>query len=143
MQTDVQEKRPLMVEMDIKVRTYDIDSLGHVSNIVYLRWCEDMRLEIFDNNFPLSELMELGYAPVIASTNIEYKRAVKISDRPRGYMWISSVGNASFTFSGEILVDGQIATRVKHTGVFVDLQTMRPKKMPDLFLHKYQKALAE
>jgi acyl-CoA thioester hydrolase len=40
-------KRCLEIEMPIRVRTYDIDSAGHVSNIVYLRWMEDMRLQIF------------------------------------------------------------------------------------------------
>ena len=33
-----------LVEMPLKVQGYDIDVAGIVSNIVYVRWLEDLRL---------------------------------------------------------------------------------------------------
>ena len=50
--------RPLLIEMDIRVRTYDIDSAGHVSNINYLYWMEDMRLEVMERYFPMQPLIK-------------------------------------------------------------------------------------
>jgi len=36
--------RAFEISTPIAIRTYDIDFAGIVSNIVYLRWLEDMRL---------------------------------------------------------------------------------------------------
>src|SRR5947208_6147204 len=47
--------RPLEVELLLAVRTYDIDFAGHVSNIVYIRWLEDLRLQFLNEHLPLQE----------------------------------------------------------------------------------------
>jgi acyl-CoA thioester hydrolase len=52
--------RPLLIEIDFPVRTYDIDLANHVSNIVYSRWLEDLRLEMMNKYFPLYELLSRG-----------------------------------------------------------------------------------
>lgn len=70
--------RPLEVEIPIKVKTYDIDFAGVVSNIVYIRWLEDLRLKLFDAHLPLHRQIEQGYIPVVAKTQIEYKKPVKL-----------------------------------------------------------------
>ncbi len=31
-------QKPLLIEMPIKINFYDIDAMGIVSNIVYVRW---------------------------------------------------------------------------------------------------------
>lgn len=136
----IQQSRPLMIEMDIKVRTYDIDSAGHVSNIHYLYWMEDMRLEVMERYFPMKPLLEQGYQPVITATHIEYKRAVKLFDKPKGYMWIKEVGKVSYTFEGQIFVGETLATHAIHTGVFVDPVSGRPRKLPTEFVQAFQLA---
>jgi acyl-CoA thioester hydrolase len=132
--------RPLLIEMDIRVRTYDIDSAGHVSNINYLYWMEDMRLEVMERYFPMQPLIEKGYQPVITATQIEYKRAIKLFDKPKGSMWVSSVGKVSYTFEGEIHVNGELTTHATHTGVFVDTGSGRPRKLPPEFIAQFQAA---
>jgi acyl-CoA thioester hydrolase len=132
--------RPLVVEMEIKVRTYDIDSAGHVSNINYLYWMEDMRLEVMERYFPMKPLLEKGYQPVIASTQIEYKTAIRLFEKPTGYMWVKSIGRASYTFEGEIYVDGKLTTHVIHTGAFVDPGSGRPRRLPQEFIDQFHRA---
>lgn len=133
-------KRCLEIQMPIRVRTYDIDSAGHVSNIAYLRWMEDMRLQIFIEHFSLESLMQKECTPVLANTYIVYKKPIKLFDNPVGYMWISHLGSASLKFEGEILVDGTVTTTVSHTGVFVDSTTMRPVKLPKMLVEKFREA---
>ncbi len=36
------------IERDLPIRTYDIDFAGIVSNIVYVRWLEDLRLAMME-----------------------------------------------------------------------------------------------
>ena len=107
------------ITREIYIGTYDIDFAGHVSNIVYLRWLEDMRLMVFDKYFPLQPIMDDNKIyPVLASTKIDYKRPVKLFSKPLGTMWISKLGSASMTFTGQIEVDGEICTTAEHVGVF-------------------------
>ena len=35
------------IETQIPVLWGDIDSFGHVNNIIYLKWCETSRVELF------------------------------------------------------------------------------------------------
>lgn len=130
MTADLQEKRLLEVDMDIFIGTYDIDFAAHVSNIVYLRWFEALRLKIFEQYYPLEKLMNDGYLPIITAHNIEYKRAVKLFDKPRGYMWIDSISKARLKFKGEIRVGGELATTAVHEGIFLTSSNMKPAKIP-------------
>ena len=47
--------KDLLVTLPLNVRTYNIDFAGIVSNIVYIRWHEDLRLEMLDRYFPIQE----------------------------------------------------------------------------------------
>ncbi|MDZ4838278.1 MAG: thioesterase family protein [Candidatus Melainabacteria bacterium] len=125
------------VTKEISIGTYDIDFAGHVSNIVYLRWMEDMRLMIFDKHFPLQGFMEQGLLPVLAATSIEYRKAIRLFDKPVGHMWIQEVRPASVIFGGEVVLDGAVTTTVTHTGVFVSATTMKPVRIPKVIVAKY------
>lgn len=133
-ETHAQEKKLLAVDMDIFVGTYDIDFAGHVSNIVYLRWFEALRLKIFEKYYPLKQVMDDGYLPIITSHFIEYKRAVKLFDAPHGFMWIDSISKARIKFKGEVRVNGELATQAVHEGIFLSSETMKPTKIPPLII---------
>ena len=124
------KRRPLLVEQPIRVRSYDIDSANHVSNIVYLRWMEDMRWLLCETHFPLQPLIDQGVTPIITSTHIEYKRPVRLFDQPQATMHIDEVSAATMKFRGEVYVNGQLATRAVHVGVFIDMASMKPVKLP-------------
>ncbi|SRR5579875_286079 len=134
------KSKGLFLEHDIVVRTYDIDYAGHVSNIAYLRWLEDMRNMMFEKYFPLQMFMKEGLGPVIASTHIEYKRAINLFDRPRGFMWVSAMGSASLTIEAEITVEGVLATTAKHVGVFINLATGKPVRLPVICREKFHES---
>ena len=93
------QKQPFEVEIYLPVRTYDIDFAGVVSNIVYVRWLEDLRLEMLARHFPLDEQLKSGIAPVIVQTKIDYKQPIKISDTPSGKMWIKTMESLRWTVS--------------------------------------------
>src|SRR4028119_726672 len=80
MQASREQKRPLEIELSFPVKTYDIDFAGIVSNIVYIRWLEDLRLEILDAYLPLQKMLEDGIAPILLQTQIEYKQPITIFD---------------------------------------------------------------
>ena len=84
----------LEVQVPLRVKPYDIDVVGVVSNIVYVRWMEDLRLAMLDAYLPLDEQMADGIAPAILKVEIEYKRAIQIHDEVIATMWLSGLGEA-------------------------------------------------
>ena len=130
--------RKLQVTSNLQLKTYDIDFAGIVSNIVYLRWLEDLRLEILETYLPLKQLMARGYCPIIASTEIKYKKALRIFDRPVAKMWVSELGRLRCTLQAEIYLDNQIVTTATQTGFFINLETMRPMAIPQELKTIYQ-----
>ncbi|MBE9044095.1 acyl-CoA thioesterase [Pleurocapsales cyanobacterium LEGE 10410] len=132
--------KPLEVNLDLSVKTYDIDFAGIVSNIVYIRWLEDLRLKILETYLPLEQLMDRGYCPIINSTEIAYKKALRIGDRPIGKMWVAKLGQSRCTLQAEIYLNHEIVTTAKQVGFFVNLATMRPMAVPEKLKALYHHA---
>lgn len=126
--------KAFFIEQEIRVATYDIDFAGHVSNISYLRWLEDMRRTMFDQYCPFQEFLERGMTPVLVSTDIKYKKGIRLFDRPTCAMWISEITKTSLTVDAVITVDGEVRTEVRHVGVFVNYTTLKPVRLPREFV---------
>lgn len=129
--------RPLELQLAIPVRSYDIDFAGIVNNIVYVRWLEDLRLKFLHENLPLYKQIEQGYAPIIASTEIEYKRPIKLIDQVIGRLWLSNLGRLKWTVQAEILANNVIAAVAIQKGAFVSLENGRPVLIPEELQQKY------
>jgi acyl-CoA thioester hydrolase len=136
-------QKPFEVEFPLSVQTYDIDFAGIVSNIVYIRWLEDIRLKILESYLPLDRIMTKGYCPILASTQIEYKQALRLFDRPVAKMWLSDLGRLRFTMQAEIYCDEQLATVATQTCYFVNTDRMRPIPIPEEFKTIYQSFIFE
>ena len=139
----IRQARCLQTQLEIRVGTYEIDYAGHVSNQVYLRWCEDLRLQLLEENFPLQDLMAAGHMPVLIASEIRYHKPVKLFDKPTGRMWIEKLSGIKMEFCGEFVVGDVLATSVKHTGVFVSSKTMKPTKLPPQIVEKFENWQAE
>jgi acyl-CoA thioester hydrolase len=135
-------QQPFEVEIQLPVRTYDIDFAGVVSNIVYVRWLEDLRLEMLSHHFPLTEQLKNGIAPVILQTKIDYKHPIKIADTPSGKMWIETMESLRWTVNAEIIVNGKVAAIGQQVGIFVNLETNKPIRMPAELAQKYREFMA-
>jgi acyl-CoA thioester hydrolase len=134
----VSKNQPFEIEVRLPVKTYDIDFTGVVSNIVYVRWLEDLRLEMLSHHFPLTEQLKNGIAPVVIQTKIEYKQAIKLADVPIGKMWIKTMESLRWTVNAAIVVNGKVAALGEQVGIFVDLQSKKPIRMPERLTQKYR-----
>ena len=66
--------------INFKIKTYEIDAAGHVNNIVYVKWLEDLRCKLFEQILPIDNLLYWNLYPVVTSTNIVYKKQLKLND---------------------------------------------------------------
>jgi acyl-CoA thioester hydrolase len=127
----INQLKPLEIELQLPVRTYDIDFAGIVSNIVYVRWLEDLRLEMLSRFLPLEELLQNGIAPLILQTKIDYKQAIQMTDLPIGKMWVESLASLRWIVSAEIAIAGKVSAIAQQTGTFINLETKKPIRIPD------------
>jgi acyl-CoA thioester hydrolase len=134
------QRKPLEIELHLPVKTYDIDFAGIVSNIVYVRWLEDLRLEMLNNFFPLAEQLENGIAPIVMQTTIDYKQAIKIVDRPIGKMWIESLASLRWIVGAEISTGGKTSAIAQQTGIFVNLENNKPIRIPERLQQQYDES---
>ena len=134
--------RPLLVELVLPVRTYDVDFAGVVSNIVYIRWLEDLRWQLLTEYLPLDRQLDRGCAPVLSTIQIEYKRPIRLFDQPIGHLWIRSLRRVKWTVEAEIFLEGKSAATALQTGAFLDLSTMRPAALPDELVTEFERQAA-
>ena len=108
-------------EINIEIKTYDIDVAGHVNNMVYIRWLEDMRNELFSKICPLEKLLTINYYPVVVSSEIRYKKQIKLFDKPVGKMLLQSYSHGVFVFKAEISIDDHVAFISTQKSVLMNL----------------------
>jgi acyl-CoA thioester hydrolase len=133
---------PLAVELQLPVKTYDIDFAGIVSNIVYVRWLEDLRIEIMNRFFPLEEQLQNGIAPIVLQTKIDYKQAIQMADRPIGKMWVESLESLRWIVSAEIIIAGKISAIAQQTGIFINIESKRPIRIPARLQQQYDESIS-
>lgn len=125
------QTRPLLVTLPLKVQTYDIDFANHVNNAVYIRWLEDLRMEVLRSYCPLQDLMSKGIVPILASTHILYKRSIALFDEPVGHMWCTQLGRATLTLQAEIVVSQHICATATQRGIMLHRGTTRGARIPE------------
>jgi acyl-CoA thioester hydrolase len=135
------QPKPLEIELMLPVKTYDIDFAGIVSNIVYVRWFEDMRLAMLDHSFPLTEQLQQGFAPIVLQTKIDYKQSIVLGDRPIGKMWVESLESLRWVVSAEIVTGDKISAIGQQMGIFLNLETKKPIKIPERMKQSYAAAI--
>ena len=119
-----------IVERELPVRTYDIDFAGIVSNIVYVRWLEDLRLAMMDEAYPIARALAEDVAPILLETRIAYERPVTIHDALKGRMWVTEMGRVKWHLAAEFIVGDVVHARAEQVGLFIRLSTRRPIAPP-------------
>jgi acyl-CoA thioester hydrolase len=122
---------PRSVEIDLDVYTFDIDFAGHVSNIAYLRWLEIARLRLLEEvGSPTEQLVARGLAPVLVRTEIDYRSPLVLGDPVHVSLWLTELRAASATLAFEVASASRVAATAVQRGLFVDLASGRPRRLP-------------
>ncbi len=116
---------------DLDVYTYQIDFAGHVNNSVYIHWMEIGRIKLLEAiGMSIHEVLKEGIAPVLVETNIIYKLPLYLGDRVQAQMWLSELRHASAVMQFRFYNGDQVlAAEGVQKGLFVDVKTMRPKRL--------------
>ncbi len=116
-------------EHPFRVSADDIDLLGHVNNVVYLRYTQDAA---FAHWFAAAgdEYVE-ALVWVVRRHEIDYLQPAFAGDELVTRTWVGAASGASFERFAEITrpKDGQVLARVKSVWVALDAKTLRPRRV--------------
>ena len=118
-------------EQPLRIQTYDIDFAGIVSNIVFIRWLEDLRLGLMEQAYPLIRALAEDVAPILLATRITYRRPVTIADRLIGRMRVAGLGPVRWRLTAEFTVAATVHAEAEQDGLFMRLSTRRPIAIPE------------
>lgn len=111
--------------ISLAVNAYDIDAAGHVNNIVYVRWLEDLRVELFSNIMDFRKLYMDGYYLVVISTEIKYRRQIKIFDEPIAEMEFAGHNHGVIYLRANIKLGNKVCVSASQRCVMMNLRTGR------------------
>jgi len=131
----MEQPRMMTFELVMDVREADIDELGHVSNIVYLRWIQDVALAHSTAvGLDVEAYRAMGGVFFVRRHEIDYLRPVLRGDHLLLRTWIDSVFAAKCLRGTEIFKvdDGKetLVARSMTTWGFVEIATGRPTRIP-------------
>ncbi len=116
-------------ELRVRVAEGDIDGQGHVNNVVYLRWAQDVAVAHWRSLAPNESRAEIGW--VARRHEIDYLAAGFLGDELRVATWVGKLEGLSFERHTEItrLADGKVLSRVRTLWVPINPKTGRPKRV--------------
>jgi len=100
-------------ELRIPVEPEDIDMLGHVNNVVYVRWVQDAAVAHWRARASAQEQASLIW--VVVRHEIDYKRPAYLGDEIVARTWVGKASRRSFERHTELrrAADGQLLARAR------------------------------
>jgi acyl-CoA thioester hydrolase len=119
-------------EQSITVPSDVVDMLGHVNNIEYVRWIQDVAVAHSTAvGFAWERYVQLGAAFVIRKHVVEYLRSAHAGETLTIATWVRDATRIAAQRATEITnAAGELVVQAETTWVWVSLATRRPERMP-------------
>lgn len=126
--------RPARFERAVSVAAADIDELGHVNNVVYLRWVQETATAHWRAAAPAALQAEVVW--VVLRHEIDYKQAARPGDQVMATTWVGEATGTRFERFTEFrrATDGVVLALVKSVWCPITAATGRPRRI-DPALH--------
>jgi acyl-CoA thioester hydrolase len=119
--------------LSVQASERDIDANGHVNNIVYVQWMQDVAIAHSDAVGCSAATTAAGCTWVARSHHIEYLRPAYAGDCILVQTWLVDATRKSSSPRRYRMVrasDGTVLARGETLWVFIDTQTGRPRTIP-------------
>jgi len=128
--------RPTRFELRLSVAPADIDQLGHVNNVVYVRWIQEVAAAHWFAAAPPELVRDVVW--VVLRHEIDYKRPAKQGDAIVATTWVGDATGTRFERFVEITRANDPALLAQARSVWcpLDAKTGRPRRI-DPALHDY------
>ena len=109
----------------------DIDDNGHVNNVVYLRWAQEIGTAHWRSRAPADA--QGVWAWIALRHEVDYRRELKLGETALGRTWVSETAEGP-RFDRFIRIDGpdgRMCAQIKTTWVLIEQASGRPRRVPD------------
>jgi acyl-CoA thioester hydrolase len=139
----VMSEPPEVFELAITVEAADIDQLGHVNNVTYVRWVQDAAVAHWTASAAAAD--QAGLFWVVVRHEIDYKRPAVLGDAVIARTWVGTASRIRFERHTEILraSDGSILARALTVWCPMDAQTGKPAAVSAEVRARFSVAAAE
>ena len=130
----------------VRVRTYELDSFGHVNNAVYLNYLEEARSEFLKQvGLSFHDLARSGVHLVIVEAHVRYVSPAFYGDEIEIAGGFTDVKAASVTITYRLTEkrSGRLLATAWTRGAFVDPATGRPVRAPEAFREAFAGSAAD
>ena len=118
--------------MPITAASADIDELGHVSNLVYLRWVLEVAMAHSRSlAWDHAQYRAYGAVFVVRRHEIDYVAQVREGEELVAETWVDDWRPASCIRRTEIRRGEQVVARAATTWAFISLTSGRPQRISD------------
>ena len=132
---------PRIFSREIVVAASDIDVQGHVNNLRYLQWMQDVAVaHSTAQGWPLERYVAEGSGWVVRSHTITYKRPAFLGEVLTACTWIAGFSPRSTPrrYLFWRAADKCVLAEAETIWVFVNLATGRPTKVPDALRNAWE-----
>jgi len=110
-------------ELPISVQASDIDQLGHVNNVTYLRWVQEVATAHWQAAAPAADQAVLAW--VVVRHEVDYKRPAFLHDKIIARTWVGAAARRRFERHTELLraADRKLLARARTIWCPINRQT--------------------
>nr|WP_209827209.1 thioesterase family protein [Acinetobacter guillouiae] len=128
-------------DLRIKVKPEHIDVLGHVNNVVYVQWMQDVAsAHIATMGVGLDQYLEMKHAMVAVEHHVQYRKAAMLDDDVILRTWLYEI-NALYSFRQYAFFnakDNSLLFTGNTKWACIEIASGRPKRMSPTFIQAYQ-----
>ena len=119
---------------EFTVALASVDENGHVNNVEYVKWMQDVAVAHSDTVGCSRATQEAGATWVARSHRIEYLRPAFAGDRIAALTWVCNFRKVRSVRKYKFLrtTDGAVLAEGETDWVFVDAATGRPRSIPEI-----------
>jgi len=123
-------------ELELHVGPADIDELNHVSNIVYVRWVQEVAVAHWQALASADAQREIVW--VVLRHEIDYKTPAVVNDEIVARTWVGKVTGITFERHTEIVRrDDQLLARARTLWCPINSHTGRPTRVSEEIRAKF------
>ncbi len=131
---------PGVFSMRSRVEWRDLDSMWHVNNAIYLAYVEEAGTRVCEaHGWPMQRMLAAGFGMVARQHQIEYRQPALLGDELEIATWYSDVQRATAYrhYTIRRAGDGVLLARARTRWVWIDMQTRKPIRIPEHFIHDF------
>lgn len=122
-------------EHSFTVKPFEIDRQGHVNNVRYVQWIQDVAVAHWQHAATPEQLANLTW--VVLRHEIDYLRPAFVNEEITAVTWLGKATVARSERLTEIRRGEQILVRAKSIWCALDSKRLRPRRIDDRLKEKF------